>query len=58
MLLYFSVYGIVPFLSVVMGTMLPMLGMAKHDNMKWVFSAGGFLLFFAQIFEMYNNHYR
>ncbi|XP_013392835.1 maestro heat-like repeat-containing protein family member 1 isoform X1 [Lingula anatina] len=32
-------FGIVPFLNVVLGTMLPLLGMAKHDNMKWVFSS-------------------
>ena len=30
----------VPFLHAILGTMLPMLGMAKLDNMKWVFSAG------------------
>jgi len=35
-----SVYGMVPHLTAVMGTMLPMLGMAKHENMRWVFSAG------------------
>ena len=35
-----SVYGMVPHLTVVLGTLLPMLGMAKHDNMKWVFSSG------------------
>ncbi|XP_051999976.1 maestro heat-like repeat-containing protein family member 1 isoform X2 [Xyrauchen texanus] len=33
-----NVYGMVPFLSAILGTMLPMLGMAKQDNMKWVFS--------------------
>lgn len=34
-----NVYGMVPHLTVVLGTMLPMLGMAKQDNMKWVFSS-------------------
>nr|XP_029506815.1 maestro heat-like repeat-containing protein family member 1 [Oncorhynchus nerka] len=29
----------VPFLNAILGTMLPMLGMAKQDNMKWVFSS-------------------
>ncbi|XP_019641769.1 PREDICTED: maestro heat-like repeat-containing protein family member 1 isoform X1 [Branchiostoma belcheri] len=33
-----NVYCMVPFLTAVLGTMLPMLGMAKHDNMKWVFA--------------------
>ncbi|XP_063951706.1 maestro heat-like repeat-containing protein family member 1 [Lytechinus pictus] len=32
-------FGFVPHLSAVLSTMIPMLGMAKHDNMKWVFSA-------------------
>ncbi|XP_066571905.1 maestro heat-like repeat-containing protein family member 1 isoform X2 [Amia ocellicauda] len=35
-----NVYGMVPFLNAILGTMLPMLGMAKQDNMKWVFSSG------------------
>lgn len=34
------VYGMVPFLNAILGTMLPMLNMAKQDNMKWVFSSG------------------
>uniref|UniRef100_A0A8C7VWQ4 Maestro heat-like repeat family member 1 n=1 Tax=Oncorhynchus mykiss TaxID=8022 RepID=A0A8C7VWQ4_ONCMY len=34
-----NVYGMVPFLNAILGTMLPMLGMAKQDNMKWVFSS-------------------
>lgn len=34
------VYGMVPFLNAILGTMLPMLSMAKQDNMKWVFSSG------------------
>mgnify|MGYP001791467550 FL=1 len=34
----FTAYGMVPFINVVLGTMLPMLGLAKHDNMRWVFS--------------------
>ncbi|XP_033117617.1 maestro heat-like repeat-containing protein family member 1 isoform X2 [Anneissia japonica] len=31
-------FSFVPFLTAVLGTMLPMLGLAKHDNMRWVFS--------------------
>ncbi|XP_041708067.1 maestro heat-like repeat-containing protein family member 1 isoform X2 [Coregonus clupeaformis] len=34
-----NVYGMVPFLNAILGTMLPMLGMTKQDNMKWVFSS-------------------
>ncbi|XP_074645058.1 maestro heat-like repeat-containing protein family member 1 [Tubulanus polymorphus] len=34
-----NVYGMVPFIRVVLGTMLPMLGMAKLDNVRWVFAA-------------------
>ncbi|KAM9852658.1 maestro heat-like repeat-containing protein family member 1 [Aulostomus maculatus] len=34
-----NVYGMVPFLNAILGTMLPMLIMAKQDNMKWVFSS-------------------
>uniref|UniRef100_A0A3Q2DGE9 Maestro heat-like repeat family member 1 n=1 Tax=Cyprinodon variegatus TaxID=28743 RepID=A0A3Q2DGE9_CYPVA len=34
-----SNYGMVPFLNAILGTMLPMLSMAKQDNMKWVFSS-------------------
>ncbi|XP_005450672.1 maestro heat-like repeat-containing protein family member 1 isoform X1 [Oreochromis niloticus] len=34
-----NVYGMVPFLNAILGTMLPMLSMAKQDNMKWVFSS-------------------
>ncbi|XP_077869460.1 maestro heat-like repeat-containing protein family member 1 [Saccoglossus kowalevskii] len=33
-----NVFGMVPFMKAVLGTMLPMLGMAKHDNMRWAFS--------------------
>ncbi|NXA44227.1 MROH1 protein, partial [Eudromia elegans] len=32
-----NVFGMVPFLNSVLGTMLPMLGMAKADPMKSVF---------------------
>ncbi|XP_033011908.1 maestro heat-like repeat-containing protein family member 1 isoform X3 [Lacerta agilis] len=32
-----NVFGMVPFLNSILGTMLPMLGMAKQDNMKTVF---------------------
>ncbi|CAL8337909.1 unnamed protein product [Gadus morhua 'NCC'] len=34
-----NVYGMVPFLNAILGTMLPMLSMARQDNMKWVFSS-------------------
>ncbi|XP_039973660.1 maestro heat-like repeat-containing protein family member 1 isoform X1 [Xiphias gladius] len=34
-----NVYGMVPFLNAILGTMLPMLSIAKQDNMKWVFSS-------------------
>ncbi|KAJ8415756.1 hypothetical protein AAFF_G00403130 [Aldrovandia affinis] len=34
-----NVYGMVPFLNAILGTMLPMLGMARQDNIKWVFSS-------------------
>ncbi|KAK9513462.1 hypothetical protein VZT92_026993 [Zoarces viviparus] len=34
-----NVYGMVPFLNAILGTLLPMLSMAKHDNMKWVFAS-------------------
>ncbi|XP_013777980.1 maestro heat-like repeat-containing protein family member 1 [Limulus polyphemus] len=33
-----NAFGIVPFLKAILGIMLPMLGMIKHENMKWVFS--------------------
>ncbi|XP_061676018.1 maestro heat-like repeat-containing protein family member 1 isoform X2 [Syngnathoides biaculeatus] len=33
-----NVYGMVPFLNAILGTMLPMLTLTKQDNMKWVFS--------------------
>ena len=36
----FVVFGMVPFIKACLGTTLPMLGMAKHDNMKWVFASG------------------
>ncbi|XP_065585206.1 maestro heat-like repeat-containing protein family member 1 isoform X3 [Cyrtonyx montezumae] len=32
-----NVFGMVPFLNSILGTMLPMLGMAKQDHMKSVF---------------------
>ncbi|KAH0617331.1 hypothetical protein JD844_015380 [Phrynosoma platyrhinos] len=35
-----SVFGMVPFLNSILGTMLPMLAMAKQDNMKSVFCYG------------------
>ncbi|KAG7469785.1 hypothetical protein MATL_G00132540 [Megalops atlanticus] len=34
-----NVYGMVPFLNAILGTMLPMLSMVKQDNMKLVFSS-------------------
>ncbi|XP_026149512.1 maestro heat-like repeat-containing protein family member 1 [Mastacembelus armatus] len=34
-----NVYGMVPFLNAILGTMLPMLSMAKQDSMKWVFAS-------------------
>ncbi|XP_076448959.1 maestro heat-like repeat-containing protein family member 1 isoform X1 [Babylonia areolata] len=34
-----NVYGMVPHLTAVLGTMLPMLGLAKYDNMRWVFAS-------------------
>lgn len=34
-----NVYGMVPFLNAILGTMLPMLSIAKQDNIKWVFSS-------------------
>ncbi|CAB1334802.1 unnamed protein product, partial [Coregonus sp. 'balchen'] len=40
-----NVYGMVPFLNAILGTMLPMLGMAKQDNMKWVFSSAYDILY-------------
>lgn len=33
-----NVYGVVPFLKAVLGTLLPMLGLMRQDNMKWVSS--------------------
>ncbi|XP_036904684.1 maestro heat-like repeat-containing protein family member 1 isoform X3 [Sturnira hondurensis] len=32
-----NVFGMVPFLTTVLSTMLPMLGLAKHDSMRGVF---------------------
>eukprot|EP00055_Hartaetosiga_balthica_P017962 m.125831 g.125831 ORF g.125831 m.125831 type:complete len:1630 (-) comp9433_c5_seq1:159-5048(-) len=33
-----NVFAVVPHLPEIIGRCLPMLGMVKHDNMKWVFS--------------------
>ncbi|CAL1293706.1 unnamed protein product [Larinioides sclopetarius] len=33
-----NVFGMVPFLKSVLGTMLPLLGMVKSENMKWTFA--------------------
>ena len=35
-----SVFGMVPFIKLCLGTILPMLGMAKQDNMRWVLATG------------------
>ena len=35
-----AVFGVVPFLTTVLSTMLPMLGLAKHDSMRVVFCCG------------------
>lgn len=35
-----AVFGMVPFLPSILGTMLPMLGMAKQDHMRVVFCFG------------------
>ena len=41
MFFFVAVVGeVVPLLKVVMARMLPMLGLAKLDNMQWVFSNG------------------
>lgn len=48
-----TVYGMVPFLNAIMGTMLPMLGMTKQDNMKWVFSSGKLNYRFAKSVTFY-----
>lgn len=39
-----AVFGMVPFLNSILGTMLPMLGMAKQDHMKSVFCYGKLFL--------------
>ncbi|KFM63051.1 HEAT repeat-containing protein 7A, partial [Stegodyphus mimosarum] len=33
-----NVFGMVPFLKAVLGTMLPLLCMVKQENMKWIFA--------------------
>ncbi|XP_054723118.1 maestro heat-like repeat-containing protein family member 1 [Uloborus diversus] len=33
-----NVFGIVPFLKPIIGTMLPLLGIVKQENMKWIFA--------------------
>ncbi|NXJ72961.1 MROH1 protein, partial [Rostratula benghalensis] len=42
-----NVFGMVPFLNSILGTMLPMLGMAKQDHMKSVFCYGKVFLDFS-----------
>ena len=39
-----AVFGMVPFIKLCLGTMLPMLGMAKQDNMRWVLATGHHLI--------------
>ena len=34
--LFFTAFGVVPFLKDILGRMLPMMGMAKQDNLRWV----------------------
>jgi hypothetical protein len=41
----------VPFLKLLLGTTLPMLGMAKQDSMRWVFATGPYASFFVVISE-------
>lgn len=36
----FLAFGFVPFLTSVLGTMMPMLESTKQDNMRWVFASG------------------
>ncbi|KAG8195722.1 hypothetical protein JTE90_002985 [Oedothorax gibbosus] len=33
-----NVFGMVPFIKAILGTMLPLLGMVKSENMKWIFA--------------------
>jgi hypothetical protein len=33
-----NVFAVVPALEEILGRSLPMLGMVKHDNMRWVFT--------------------
>jgi len=47
-----SVFGMVPFIKLCLGTMLPMLGMAKQDNMRWVFATGHHHLFDVILFPI------
>ena len=35
-----AAFAVVPALSDIIGRCLPMLGMIRHDNMRWVFSVG------------------
>jgi hypothetical protein len=48
-------YGVVPNLSGVLASMLPMLGMAKLDSYKLVFATGIFIIFIIEIFFNLNN---
>lgn len=41
---HFIVEAMVPHLREVIARMLPLLGIAKHDNMQWVFSASKYLI--------------
>lgn len=33
-----NVFQMLPHINAILGALLPMMGMAKHDNMRWVFS--------------------
>lgn len=33
-----NVFEMLPHINAILGALLPMMGMAKHDNMRWVFS--------------------
>ena len=42
-----QVFVVVPALSEIIGRCLPMLGMVKHDNMRWVFATSAWLIMVA-----------
>ena len=55
-------FGVVPFLKDILGRMLPMMGMAKQDNLKWVIANCKFfnlkkaMLFFPALQKSYIFH--